>query len=61
MVIVHFWGKVRDHRSRKWSAKLAVEGVCVSKAEVSMGHLIRVFTKPEQLNSKLAQIEQHIS
>lgn len=33
----------------------------MSKAEVSMGHLIRVFTKPEQLNSKLAQIEQHIS
>lgn len=33
----------------------------MSKAEVSMSHLIRVFTKPEQVNSKLAQIEQHIS
>ena len=40
---------------------LVLEGVCVSKAEVSMSHLIRVFTKPEQVNSKLAQIEQHIS
>ncbi|WP_100644367.1 pyridoxal-dependent aspartate 1-decarboxylase PanP [Alteromonas facilis] len=33
----------------------------MSKAEVSMSHLLRVFTKPEQVNSKLAQIEQHIS
>ncbi|WP_100658630.1 pyridoxal-dependent aspartate 1-decarboxylase PanP [Alteromonas flava] len=33
----------------------------MSKAEVSMSHLLRVFTKPEQMNSKLAEIEQHIS
>ena len=33
----------------------------MSKAEVSMSHLIRVFTKPEQLNSTLGQIEQQLS
>lgn len=33
----------------------------MSKAEVSMSHLIRVFTKPEHLSSKLSQIEQQLS
>lgn len=33
----------------------------MSKAEVSMSHLIRVFTKPEHLSSKLAQIELQLS
>ena len=33
----------------------------MSKAEVSMSHLIRVFTKPEQLSSKLSQIERQLS
>jgi glutamate decarboxylase len=31
------------------------------KAEVSLAHLLRVFTKPEGRESKLAQIEAHIS
>ena len=33
----------------------------MSIAEVSMSHLLRVFTKPEQLSSKLAQIEHQLS
>ncbi|MBT0587679.1 pyridoxal-dependent aspartate 1-decarboxylase PanP [Alteromonas oceanisediminis] len=33
----------------------------MSKAQVSMSHLIRVFTKPEQLSSTLAKIEQQLS
>ena len=33
----------------------------MSKAEVSLEHLFRVFTKPEGKDSKLAQIEQHLS
>lgn len=33
----------------------------MGKAEVSLEHLFRVFTKPEGKDSKLAQIEQHLS
>lgn len=33
----------------------------MGKAEVSLEHLYRVFTKPEGKDSKLAQIEQHLS
>ncbi|MCV2885657.1 putative pyridoxal-dependent aspartate 1-decarboxylase [Aestuariibacter sp. AA17] len=33
----------------------------MAKAEVSLAHLFRVFTKPEGTDSKLAQIEQHLS
>lgn len=33
----------------------------MSEAEVSLEHLFRVFTKPEGQDSKLAQIEQHLS
>lgn len=33
----------------------------MSKASVSLEHLFRVFTKPEGKDSKLAQIEQHLS
>jgi glutamate decarboxylase len=33
----------------------------VSSAEVSLEHLFRVFTKPEGKDSKLAQIERHLS
>jgi glutamate decarboxylase len=33
----------------------------VGKASVSLEHLFRVFTKPEGKDSKLAQIEQHLS
>ncbi len=31
------------------------------EAQVSLEHLFRVFTKPEHKDSKLAQIEQHLS
>jgi len=33
----------------------------VGEAQVSLEHLFRVFTKPEHKDSKLAQIEQHLS
>ena len=33
----------------------------VGEAQVSLKHLFRVFTKPEHKDSKLAQIEQHLS
>lgn len=33
----------------------------MGKAEVSLEHLFRVFTKPEGKDSKLAQIEEHLS
>ncbi|WP_218354526.1 pyridoxal-dependent aspartate 1-decarboxylase PanP [Alteromonas lipotrueiana] len=33
----------------------------MSEAQVSLKHLFRVFTKPEHKDSKLAQIEQHLS
>lgn len=33
----------------------------MAKAEVSLDHLFRVFTKPESNDSTLAQIEQHLS
>jgi len=33
----------------------------VGEAQVSLKHLYRVFTKPEHKDSKLAQIEQHLS
>lgn len=33
----------------------------VGEAQVSLEHLYRVFTKPEHKDSKLAQIEQHLS
>lgn len=33
----------------------------VSSAKASLAHLLRVFTKPEGTDSKLAQIEQHLS
>lgn len=33
----------------------------VGEAQVSLQHLFRVFTKPEHQDSKLAQIEQHLS
>ena len=33
----------------------------MGEAQVSLEHLFRVFTKPEHKDSKLAQIEQHLS
>ncbi len=33
----------------------------MGEAQVSLKHLFRVFTKPEHSDSKLAQIEQHLS
>ncbi|MEW9798870.1 pyridoxal-dependent aspartate 1-decarboxylase PanP [Alteromonas sp. CYL-A6] len=33
----------------------------MTKAQVSLEHMYRVFTKPEHKDSKLAQIEQHLS
>ncbi|WP_026376497.1 pyridoxal-dependent aspartate 1-decarboxylase PanP [Aestuariibacter salexigens] len=33
----------------------------MSKAEVSLEHLVRVFTKPEREDSKLAEMEKHLS
>ena len=33
----------------------------MGEAQVSLEHLFRVFTKPEHKDSKMAQIEQHLS
>ena len=38
-----------------------VKGLILSKADVSLAHLYRVFTKPENDDSTLAKIEKHLS
>lgn len=42
-------------------SRLFVEVVNLSKAEVSLEHLFKVFTKPENDDSTLAKIERHLS
>jgi glutamate decarboxylase len=41
--------------------EISTEVFSVGDAQVSLEHLFRVFTKPEHKESKLAQIEQHLS
>lgn len=41
--------------------KISLEGYTLAKAEVSLDHLFRVFTKPEHSDSTLAKIERHLS
>ena len=53
LLIFRIYGKVRSHGY--------VKVVNLSKAEVSLEHLFKVFTKPEHGDSTLAKIERHLS
>ena len=53
MLIFCIYGKVRRYHF--------FEVMNLSKAEVSLEHLFKVFTKPEHDDSTLAKIERHLS